>query len=440
MAEIGYEFIVIGLLVILNGVFAMTEIATLSARKARLEKRAMEGDRGAKAALDLLHDPARFLSTVQIGITLVGVLAGAYGGATLAEKLEEGFAAIPLLAAYSEALSICAVVIFITYLSLVVGELVPKQLALRFAESIASSMARPMRLISMLTSPVVSLLSWSSGLILLLLRVKPCTEATVTEEELRHMIRLASGAGVLQPMEQELVERTMVVVDLKITNVMTPRPSLVCLYLDAPAKENLRKIVESGHSFFPVCEDNIDNVVGVVSVKSLWAQVAEMGSVNLRGVMEKPRFVPEAMSVLRALDLLKSAPQPTAIVLDEYGGVSGMVTLGDFTKAILLGVHPQSEPEDPWMVQREDGSWLMGGAIPIEDFRQAFSLPESSELNKSGCQTLGGFVMYHLDKVPSESDRFEWGGLSFEVVEMDGLRVDRVLVTKLNMEGDSESV
>ncbi|MCG3195793.1 MAG: hypothetical protein GHCLOJNM_00261 [bacterium] len=438
MAEIAFELLVICLLVLLNGVFAMTEIATLSARRARLERRALEGDRGAKAALDLLDEPDRFLSTVQIGITLVGILAGAYGGATLAKKLEEALGAASYLLPYAQGLSIGIVVILVTYLSLVVGELVPKQLALRHAESIAANMARPMQLISRLASPGVSLLSRSSNLILRLLCVRRGSEPTVTEDELHQMIRQARAAGVIQPAEQELVERTMVVADLRITSVMTPRTSLVYLDLCSPPKENWRKVIDSGHSYFPVCEDNIDNVVGVVSVKSLWAQIADYGSVNLRGVMEKPLFMPEAMSVLRGLESLKSSLQPVALVLDEYGGVSGMVTLSDFTKIILLGVHPQSESEDPWMVQREDGSWLLGGTMPIKDFRQAFSLANMPQIEEAGYQTLGGFVMLHLNKVPSESDCFEWGGLRFEVVDVDGLRVDKVLVSKIGKEeGDS---
>ena len=440
LMNIIYEIIFISLLLLLNGVLAMTEIATISARRSRLEMKASGGDRGAKSALNLLDEPARFLSTVQIGITLVGILAGALGGATIAEELEGAFSSIPSLSPYGEGISVGIVVILITYLSLVVGELVPKQLALRHAESIASTMARPMKVVSSLTSPAVSLLSWSSDVILWLLGVRPCAEPTVTEEELRQMIRQARGAGVIQPTEQELVERTMVVVDLKITSVMTPRTSLVYLDLNEPPKENWERITDSGHSFFPVCEDDIDNVVGVVSVKCLWAQIAEYGSVNLRGVLEKPLFVPEVMSVLRALDLLKSTQQPVAIVLDEYGGVSGMVTLSDFTKAILLGVHPQSEREDPWMVQREDGSWLLGGAMPIEDFRQAFSCPDMPQMREAGYQTLGGFVMLRLNKVPSVADSFVWGGLRFEVVDIDGLRVDKVLVSKIEEGGTSTEI
>lgn len=431
MAEISTEILFISLLLLCNGLFAMAEIAMISARKSRLEKRAAEGDHGAKAALELSQSPDRFLSTAQVGITLIGILAGAYGGATLAEQMEEVFNTVPGLAPYARNLSIAIVVVSITFLSVVIGELVPKQIALAHADAIASRVARPMNLLSTAASPLVTLLAFSSRLLLGILRIKPTEEGSVTLEELRQVIRQASGAGVLESSEQDIVERLMVVGDRRIASIMTPRTALVFLDLNDPPGVNWKKVTESGHSFFPVCVDTLDEIKGIVSVKNLWARQVETGDIRLDEVMEKPYFVPETMPLLRLLEQLKATGQPLAMVLDEFGGIDGMVTLSDFTKAILLGVHPQSETEEPWIVLREDGSWLVAGAIPVEDFKEAFDLRELPGESDHAFETLGGFIMNQLGRVPEVADSFVWGGLRFEVVDLDGRRVDMVLVSRI---------
>lgn len=424
---IGTEILLILLLALFNGVLAMSEIALVSARKVRLRQRAENGDRGARVALELAASPGRFLSTVQIGITLVGILAGAFGGATLAEKLGERIARVPLLTPYSEAIGLGIVVVGITYISLVFGELVPKQIGLNSPEKIATFLARPLRLLSKVSAPAVFVLDGSTRLILRLLGTRPSDEPPVTEEELKHLLRQGTRAGVFEEGEQDIVARVLRLGARRVGELVTPRRAVVALDVDAPAEVNQAKIAESGHFFFPVFEGVPDRVLGLISVKDLWAGGLAGEPPDLRALLTEPLYLPEGMSALRALERLRETGSHLALVLDEYGGIEGLVTLYDVLQAIV-GEMPSSVRNEPMAVQREDGSWLLDGLIPISDMEEILDIAAADAGDLEEFQTLGGFVMGRIGRIPESGDHFEWRGLRFEVVDMDDRRVDKVLV------------
>ncbi|MCX7016251.1 MAG: hemolysin family protein [Candidatus Sumerlaeota bacterium] len=425
------EILVLLLLILGNGVFAAAEVAIIYSRKVRLKQRARQGDKRARVALDLSASPERFLSTVQVGISLVGVFAGVFGGATIAKRLEDVFHAIPVLAPYAEPIAMAAVVVPLTYLSLIFGELVPKRMALSNAEGIAVILARPMRFLSKIGSPAVTLLTVSTGWAMKLLRIKATTEPGVTEEELRHMIQQATNAGVLVRTEQEIVERALQLGDRQVTAFMTPRPDITFLNLDDTPEENWKKIVENRVACYLVCRESLDEVVGVLTRDSLWDRHSPTAAAKLESLMTPPLFVPERVPALRVLDLMKNTRQTLAVVLDEYGGVSGLVTLDDFTSAVLLGRRSQAMEAEPMAVQREDGSWLLSGMMPIEEFRLLFRLETVPDDDLSDYDTLGGFVMNSLGRIPAVADTFERGDLRIEVVDMDSRRVDKLLVQRI---------
>jgi putative hemolysin len=425
---IGTEILLILLLALFNGVLAMSEIAMVSARKVRLRQRAENGDQGARVALELAVSPGRFLSTVQIGITLVGILAGAFGGATLAENLGERLARVPLLAPYSEAIGLGIVVVGITYISLVFGELVPKQIGLSSPEKIAAFLARPLRVLSKVSAPAVFVLDGSTRLILRLLGTRPSDEPPVTEEELKHLLRQGTRAGVFEEGEQDIVARVLRLGERRVGELLTPRRAVVALDVDAPAEVNQAKIAESGHFFFPVFEGVPDRVLGLVSVKALWAGGLAGKPPDMRALLTEPLYLPEGMSALRALERLREAGSHLALVLDEYGGIEGIVTLHDLLQAIV-GEMPSSVRNEPMAVQREDGSWLLDGLLSISDLEEILDIAAADADDLEEFQTLGGFVMGRIGRIPESGDHFEWGGLRFEVVDMDGRRVDKVLVT-----------
>lgn len=423
---IGTEVLLIVLLALFNGVLAMSEIALVSARKVRLRKRSEAGDRGAKAALELAGSPGRFLSTVQIGITLVGILAGAFGGATLAEELAGWVAQVPRLAPYNEGIAFAIVVVGITYISLIFGELVPKQFALNAPEKIASVLARPLKLLSKVSAPAVFVLDGSTRFILRLLGTRPSEEPPITEEELKHLLKLGTRAGVFEKGEQEIVGRVLRLGERRIGELFTPRPSMVALDVDAPPEENWSKIAASGHFYFPVYEGVPDRVLGLVSVKDLWAKAIKGEKPDLRSLLHEPVYLPEGVSALRGLERLRETGSHLALVLDEYGGVEGLVTLHDLLRAIV-GELPSQQAE-PLAVRREDGSWLLDGKLPLSDMSDILGISSAHAGHMEEFQTLGGFVMGSIGHVPKTGDHFEWGGMRFEVIDMDERRVDKVLV------------
>ncbi len=426
MAEI--FFIII--LIIANGVFAMSEAAVISSRKERLRQWANEGDDKARAVLELANDPTRFLSTVQFGITLVGVLAGAYGGAKLAEQLAVYVQMIPVLARYGEAISLGLIVVIITYLSLIIGELVPKRLALNNPERIASAVVKPMRLLAKVASPAVRLLSSSTNAILRLLGVKPSTEPPVTEEEIKIMIEQGKQAGVFEKAEQDIVERVFRLGDQRVNTLMTPRAEIVWLDVDGAPEEFRHKTTESGRSRFPVCQGNLDRVLGVVNIKDLLARSLAEQPPDLKTIVRKPLHVPESMRAFKVLELFKQTAIHFALVIDEYGGIQGVITLNDILEALVGDIPSLQELSEPMIVRREDGSWLIDGALTVEEFKRVFQIAELPAEEMGEYHALGGLVMMYMERIPSPTEHFDWGGLRFEVIDMDGHRVDKVLVMR----------
>ena len=425
--EIAMALLTIVLLILLNGVFAMSEMAVIASRRARLRERVRAGDRAAAIALELHNAPNVFLSTVQIGITLVGVLLGAVGERVLANDMAAVLARVPSLAAYSDALALGLVVIAITYVSLIVGELVPKRLALYHPEAIARVVARPMRLLSWLTYPAVRLLSVSVDLSLKLLRARPPTEPTITEGEIRSMIEEGTRAGVLLKAEQDLLTNVIRFADRSISLLMTPPSDIVWLDLNDPPEVNQRKIAASPHGRFPVARESLENVLGLVLSKDLLTRIVSGQPFDIQAALRPALYVPDSASPLTVLELFRTAPEHMALVVDEYGEVRGMVTLTGILEAIVGALPARGEVPEPKIVRREDGSWLIDGMLSIEEFKELLGIGQLPE-EEEGYETLAGFVLYRLGRVPRIADHFEWNDLRCEIVDMDGNRIDRVLV------------
>ncbi len=417
---------VIGLLILVQGLFSMAEFAIVSARRHRLQTLAEHGDARAGAALELAAEPNRFLSTVQIGITVIGVISGAYGGAVFAAGLAVCVAQVPALAPYASTIAFAAVVLVITYLTLVIGEITPKRIALANPEPIAVRVARPMQILSVIAAPAVILLSVSTDLVLRLVGAKDREESPVTEEEVRMMLEEGTSAGVFDEEEQELVDRVFRLSDRRVASLMTPRHEIVGVDLEDPLEENLVRMRESGHSYFPVYRGSIDRVEGMVSVRTLWAQTPAGGRPDLEAALFEPLYLPESLPALKVMEQFREAATHVALVTDEYGSIEGLLTLHDLLESIV-GALPDVRSEEPEAVERPDGSWLVDGLMPVEEFRDRFELPPLPDEERGYYQTVGGFVMMHLERTPVTGDRFEWGGNDFEVLDMDGNRVDKVL-------------
>jgi len=429
------EFLIIFSLLLANGVFAMSEIAIVSARRARLQHLANRGDRRAEAALALAESPNRFLSTVQVGITLIGIVAGVFGGATLSQTLATSLQPVPFLAPYADAIALVTVVVGITYLSLVVGELVPKRLALHHPEHIAMMVARPMLCLESAAFPIVTFLSTSTEVILRLFGIEHSeAEPSISEEEIKVMIQQATKAGTFEEVEQAMVERVFRLGDMRVSSLMTPRPDIVWLDLEDSAEENHRKLFESPHTRFPVCQGGLDHLLGVVQVNDLLRRGLAGQPIELTSVLRQPVYVPESTRGLKVMELFKQASTHIALVVDEYGVIQGLVTLNDILEAIIGDIPSVGTPEEPDAVQREDGSWLLDGMMAIEDFRELFLLSELPGEQRGNFHTLGGFVITHLGRIPMAADYFEWDNFRFEVADMDGNRVDKVLMIPLNPE------
>ena len=431
MSSIGIEILIIVCLILANGIFALSEMAIISARKTRLQQKADEGNKGAKAALALAEEPTRFLSTVQIGITLIGILSGALGGATIAEQIAVAVSKVAWLAPYGEAIGVSVVVVFITFFSLIVGELVPKRIALNNAENIASKVAAPMSGIARIATPVVSLLSVSTETTLRLLGVKPSSEPVVTEDEVKLMISEGAQAGVFEETEHEIVERVFRLGDRRASSLMTYRTEIIFLDVEDPLAANLDKIVQSGHSRFPVCKGSPDEILGIVQVKDLFAQQRAGQVVDLRSAIQPAEFVPEAMSALELLEHLRENKKHLALIVDEFGGVTGLVTINDVMEAIVGDIPTlEDQSREPDIVIREDGSYLLDGMLSTEELKDLLELDELPEEEEAGYETLGGMIMAEIGRIPNTGDRIILGDWRFEVVDMDGYRVDKILVSR----------
>lgn len=424
------EITIILVLIVLNGIFAMAEFALVSSKKTRLQQRADHGDAGAAAALGLINEPSSFLSTVQIGITLVGIFAGAFGGATVARELGAWFLQVPLLAPYSDILGITLVVLVITYLTLVFGELVPKRIALTNAEAIASAVARPMRLLSLIGAPLVFIFSHSTDVILKILRIHDTAEPPVTEDEIKILLAQGTEAGVFEKAELSMVEGVFGLDDRRVDSVMIHRPGIIALDLHDPPEENVKIITRNHHSHFPVYEGDLDRIVGMVSVRDILEGHIARGTFDIRAAVTQPLFISGSVSVLRLLELFKKTGLHIALVTDEYGSVKGIVSLHDILEAIVGDVRTHGEPVDTPVVQREDGSWLINGDIPVAELRSVLSVKSFPGEDERQYRTLAGLVLFLLGRIPKTGETAQSGGLRYEVVDMDGNRIDKVLVTR----------
>jgi putative hemolysin len=423
---------IVVLLILLNGFFAMAEIALVSARPARLQPMAVEGNAGAEAALELKADPSRLLATVQIGITIIAVLLGSFGEATLGEDLQEyleGYTGF--LGHYAHAISMAIVVLGISYFSLILGELVPKRVAMIHPEGIAAALARFMRGLARIGAPIEWLLSTTSDLLLRLLPLRG-EPAPVTDQEIGFMLREGVATGHIAQGETAIVEMALRLGDRRVSAVMTPRTQIEFLDLDDPEEEIRRHIRDSAYSRFPVVQGGTHQLAGIVQVKDLLAAAFDGQPFNLRAALRPPLFLPNTVTVLRALEVFKTSSEPMALVVDEYGDLEGLVTLTDILEA-LVGELPDAGETDPRIVKREDGTWLIDGMVGLDELKQVLGVSQLPGEDPD-FHSVGGYLMARLNRVPMVADRVTAGDWRFEIVEMDGRRVDRVLVAPVKMQ------
>ena len=416
-------------LVVANGLFSASETAVVSSRKARLQQRAEAGDAGAKRALLLASDPNVFLATGQIGITLIGVLSGAFGGAALADPLAGLLRHVPGVDRSAHTVAFALVVIVITYLSLVVGELAPKRIALNNPERLASTISGPMLKLSRVIGPIVRLLGISTNALLRVLHVTQNHEPSITEEEVGILLEQGARAGIFHPAEQEMTERIFDLADDRISAVMTPRPEIAWIDVDAKPHDIATAIRESQFSRFPVARGSIDRIEGAVQTRDVLMIDGADWSIALPAELPKPLVIPESASVLHTLERFRQTGDQMAIVIDEYGGTAGIVTLRDILEAIVGDLPDAGEPPGGEAVRRDDGSWLMDGRLHIDEARELLNLPELPEEQAGVYETLAGFVIAQFGNLPEAGDGVQWGGWGFEVVDMDGRRVDKILAT-----------
>lgn len=432
------ELLILVLLILLNGVFALSEMAIVSSRRPRLKAMADKGNGGAKTALRLLDDPSKLLSTVQIGITAIGVIAGAYGATSLSDDLAPVIAGLhPSVAPYAAEIAFGLVIALTTILSLILGELIPKRIALAAPEPMAAAMAPLMSLIERVASPLVWVLRMTTESILNLLGLNRTRQEDVTEEELQSLIVEGEKAGVIEEEEREMIQGVMRLGDRTVKTIMTPRTDVVWLDPEMTREDLLKEIGDSGHSRFPVANGNADEIVGIVQAKEMFRHLAMTGKIDLKAVMHTPVFVPDTMPVLRLLESMKGNPVRMVIVSDEYGSVLGLVTAADLLESIAgddaLGVDEGLAPP----IRRDDGSWLVDGMTPVDEFEELVGVRGLN--GEEGYSTVAGLVMHLLRAVPKEGDKIEQLPLVFEVMDMDGRRVDKVLVRKIEPVDDDPS-
>ncbi len=425
------ECLLIVLLILINGVFSGSELAMMSARKLRLEHRAEQGDQKASVALKLIRSPNDFLSTVQIGITLIGILSGALGGATVARSLRPMLEALPPLRPWAEPLSLGIVVTLITYLSLVLGELVPKRVALSDPERIACFVAPPMRILSGWMAPLAHLLGSSTDRLLSVMGIVESQEPDITEEEIKALLRRGTESGLFDVEEHAMVQRVFRLADRPVKAIMTPRTEISWLDLAESPQTHLDQVRAVNHSLFPVARDSLDACVGVVRGRTFLAAQLSGGPREVEAFLQPPLYVGESTRALTVIEQFKTSGIHIALVTDEFGGVEGLVTLNDMMEAIVGDLSSARDREDPMIILREDGSWLLDGALDIADFKDLVARTRLPDELRGGYQTLGGFVMHHLERIPRAGEHFVWEDLRIEVVDMDGKRIDKLLVSRL---------
>lgn len=428
--------VVLGLLLFLNAIFAMAELAMMTSRQSRLEQEAAKGNSNAAAALKLAQNPSHFLSTVQVGITLIGILSGAIGYRALADDASATLQRWGVASHYAERIALAVVVLVIAYLSLVLGELFPKRVALAYPEPIATLIAKPLRLLSILAAPAVKLLTLSTEVIVKVFRIREPTHQDISEDDVRATLSRAADTGVFDEIEHELFERVFTVADLRVKALMVPRSEIVCIEESMPTNE-LRVLVGiHPYSHFPVCRGGLDALVGVVHIKDLMTHGLIAGTdFKVVSVAQKPLFVPEAMPALKLLETFHQARQHIAFVVDEYGVVEGLITLNDLVQALVGDITRHGQPDAPEAIQRDDGSWLLDGRLALHEMLATLDIPSDAKDDVPGVSTVAGLVVSLLGRVPRRGEWIAWRGLRLEVVDMDRQRVDEVLAIPIAHKG-----
>ena len=426
-------------LIIINGLFSMTEMAVVSTRRARLQACLENGDRRAQTVLDLLDNPNDFFSTIQIAISLIGVITGAIGAQTFSHYLVDILVKVSFLKGIAQPLSVLLISILITYFSLVIGELIPKRIATNNPEKIAMAMCGPIKVIAAVFRPIVRILSFSTEAGLKLMGIKNSEENTVSEDEIKVMIEQGKQDGVFEENEQDIVESVFRMSDRTVDALMTPRTELPWIDLEEPVEESLKEIASSTYHYFPLVRGNPDDVIGVLSSKALLDAYIRGETLDLEKIAEPPLFVPESKPALSLLDDLKASESNFAVVLDEYGGFSGMITPYDLLNELVgdvtnIGDEPNDEED---ILVRDDGSWSFDGLVDIEEFKETIGVRDLPDEDRVGYQTLAGFILSYRGAIPSIGDNFDWNGFHFEIADMDGLRIDRVIVSRIERQTEN---
>ena len=428
------DILIISFLILMNGVFAMSELALVSAKRMRLERRAEEGSLGARAALKLADDPSHFLSTVQVGITLIGIFNGAFGEASLVTHLTPELATVPVIGPYAREVALGIVVISITIASIIFGELVPKRIAMAFPEAVATLISQPLRLLSVMMAPFVKFLSLSTNAIVRLIGIREAKEEAPTEEDIIGSIKEGADTGVFEKTEYDIVQRALRLDDQHLKSLMTPRVDLIILDLDEDRQQNLETIAGNPYSRFPVCRGDRSHILGYVMARDLFGQAVRTGSldgVDLDGAVQELLYVPETVSAMALLEMFKKNRAELALIVDEYGDIQGMVTLSDVMSALVGDVTVAGEEHDADAVQRPDGSWLVDGGVSLDRFRDLLeTAAEFPGEDEGAYHTLAGFMLYQLGYIPKPAEIVDWDGFRFEVMDMDGNRIDRIMVSR----------
>ena len=422
------EILIILFLILLNGVFSMSEIALISARKNRLENAAKKGNPSAQAALDLANSPNKFLSTVQIGITLIGILTGIFSGDKITSDVKLFIQTFESLKPYADSISVGIVVVILTFFSLVLGELLPKRIGLNHPEAIAKAVALPMKMVSIITAPFIWLLTISTEFLLKILMIKPSADGKVTEEEIKAIIKEGTEGGEVQEIEQDIVERVFHIGDRKVNSLMTHRQSIVFLPLNANKNQVRDLMLKELHSIYPVYGENYDDIVGVVNLKNIFAHF-ENENFNLQQILSEAPFIIEQTTAYKALENFKKSGIHYAFVSDEYGVFQGIITLNDILEA-LVGDASDFYKDDFKLIEREDGSWLVDGHYSLHDFMTFFELDEL--INDYEVNTVSGLIMTELSRIPKEGEKLLWQKFELEVIDMDGVKIDKVIVRAIN--------
>ena len=431
--------IIIILLILLNGVLAMSELAIVSSRKSKLQQMANNGKKHAQTVIELIENPNQFLSTIQIGITLIGILAGAFGGATLAEPLSNY---LTFLGEYAAIVSVIIVVIVITYLSLVIGELVPKRIALNNPEKIAVNIAKYMKILSKICGPLVIILSKSTNFVLRIIGIGESKERLVTEDEIKMLIEEGIEDGTIEKEEEDIIKRVFRLDDQKVDMLMTPKNDIIWIDLEDDVEESKKKIIASERSMFPVAKGDLDNVLGVVQTKDILSAIFKKEKFDIKKHLKKPLMVPENLPSLNILKLFKENLQYVhmALVVDEYGSIEGLITLNDILEGIIGDIPGIDEMDEPTAIERKDGSWLIDSGFQIDRFKELFEIEELGNGKEGDYTTLAGFILSYLNRIPDTGEEFSWENFDFEIVDKDGHHIDKILVRENKVKEADEDI